>query len=275
MNVIYNRQDAEKWAAFSGDYNPIHFDPVHARRLGIENLSVHGMRALLDMKCCLSSAMLQNMPVAEFFSFSARMRHPVLCQSAYQMLLTGQRRDVEKSDVPFAVSGQLQSLATEDACFSGKLAVAGKLELGAVTADNMISTKQLLALGQQYPLPIIGADQQWGFLDALLFKCIVDAPETMVTVKTLLPALQANTLNEIFGQIPVVQTHHDVHFCARLFTPHATAHIVDALHYAIQPTLIIGKPESGFVIRTAIQAWSEDRPLMATAVTLKTRPMAI
>ena len=46
----YTLADAQQWAAFSGDENPIHFDYAAARAMGAGQLSVHGMRALLDVK---------------------------------------------------------------------------------------------------------------------------------------------------------------------------------------------------------------------------------
>ncbi|STV87008.1 MaoC like domain [Klebsiella michiganensis] len=46
----YTLADAQQWAAFSGDENPIHFDLAAARQMGAGQLSVHGMRALLDVK---------------------------------------------------------------------------------------------------------------------------------------------------------------------------------------------------------------------------------
>ena len=47
-SVQYTLADANRWAEFSGDYNPIHFDLEQARLRG-EGLRVHGMRALLEI----------------------------------------------------------------------------------------------------------------------------------------------------------------------------------------------------------------------------------
>ncbi len=46
----YTLSDAQQWAMFSGDNNPIHFSLEAARAIGGSQLSVHGMRALLDVK---------------------------------------------------------------------------------------------------------------------------------------------------------------------------------------------------------------------------------
>ena len=56
MQFGFNRSDAERWAAFSGDFNPIHFDLDAARALGTDHLIVHGMLALLHAKAALWGA---------------------------------------------------------------------------------------------------------------------------------------------------------------------------------------------------------------------------
>ena len=34
MKLTYALDDAKRWAAFSGDYNPVHFDVDYARSIG-------------------------------------------------------------------------------------------------------------------------------------------------------------------------------------------------------------------------------------------------
>lgn len=50
MTISYSRQDLERWAAFSGDYNPVHFDDEIARNAGMPGRIVHGMLAMMTMK---------------------------------------------------------------------------------------------------------------------------------------------------------------------------------------------------------------------------------
>lgn len=54
MPLHYTLSDAHGWAGFSGDYNPVHFDASWAKKQGAAHLSVHGMRALLDVKAAIS-----------------------------------------------------------------------------------------------------------------------------------------------------------------------------------------------------------------------------
>ncbi len=265
MILTYTVRDAEQWAAFSGDYNPIHFDLERARALGGDDLSVHGMRALLDMKQYLSAALLQASPQAEFYMFSARLRQPLMCHKSYQMSLTGQPDGTK-------VRGTLVDEQSDSVCFSAKLTAAAPLTIAP--ADNVLvySSDDLRTLSHRFPLPAQEPARLWSFLDAVLFQRIVEAPDTMRMVKEVFPQLRANALIDVFGRVPVVQTHHDVHFNACLFSPDADFHAGSGMHCAIQPTLVTGSGESGFVLSIVIQAWSDEQPLLSTAVTLKTLP---
>jgi len=51
----FGTDDLQRWAAYSGDYNPIHFDPAQARRLGMDTVVVHGMLAMLPVKSALAA----------------------------------------------------------------------------------------------------------------------------------------------------------------------------------------------------------------------------
>lgn len=50
QSIVFSTVDAERWAAFSGDRNPIHFDIEQARLLDADRLVVHGMVALLPIR---------------------------------------------------------------------------------------------------------------------------------------------------------------------------------------------------------------------------------
>ena len=52
--IRFSKFDAEQWAVFSGDYNPIHFDLNEARKLGMGKLIIHGMLAAMPVKSNIS-----------------------------------------------------------------------------------------------------------------------------------------------------------------------------------------------------------------------------
>jgi hypothetical protein len=266
MNLNYTLRDAEEWAAFSGDYNPIHFDLQYVRKMGLEQLSVHGMRAMLDMKRLLSVALLADVSAQDCYVFTSRMRKPVLCQTPYHLQISGSGT---------SVNGKLLASDTQESCFSSKLAPAQALVLEACAQEHALTVSEVMTLAQQFPGEATDITQTWSFLDALLFQLLVKSPETLATLRRVLPELHATTLIDVFAQIPVVQTHHETHFDGRLFIPNRHFHIEECLHYAIQPMLIMGDKNNGFVLRTVIQARTQQQPLITTAVTLKTWPLAV
>jgi hypothetical protein len=265
MILNYTLRDAEEWAAFSGDYNPIHFDLQHVRKMGADQLSVHGMRAMLDMKRHLSAVLLATPLEHDFYVFSARMRRPVLCQTPYHLQIAGSGKQI---------TGKMLDSVTQESCFNSKLAPAQPLELVASEYEHALTVNEVMALSLRFPGQASEATQAWSFFDALLFQLLVKSPETLAALTTALPELQVATLVEVFAQIPVVQTHHETHFSARLFNPETLFEPEDRLYYRIQPMLIIGDRSSGFVLRAVIEARTQRQALLVTSVTLKTWPMA-
>ncbi|MFC0226280.1 hypothetical protein [Serratia aquatilis] len=266
MDYTYTLRDAEAWAAFSGDYNPIHFDLQHVRKMGAEKLSVHGMRAMLDMKRQLSAALLAGEPQQDFYVFSTRLRQPVLCQTPYHLQIAGNGE---------RVTGKLLDSTTQESCFSSKLTSAEPLVLSPGEREYVLTADEVFTQGQQFPGDVSDITQTWGFLDALLFQRLVKSPDMLAMLTSALPELAATTLIEVFSQIPVVQTHHETHFSARLFAADSYFQAAERLYYAILPMLIMGNSHSGFVLRAVVQARLQHQPLMTTAVTLKTWPVAV
>ena len=265
MILTYTRRDADAWAAFSGDDNPIHFDPERARALGADGLSGHGMRAMLDIKQQLSEALLHSSPQGRYYLFNARLRQPLICDKPYLLTLTGGSERVRLS----------AKVTREDhaLCFSAKLAAAKPLEPVLRSRAVHYSAGMLRALSERFPLPLDAPGQAWNFVDAVLFQCLVAAPETLLNVAEVFPGLQVRSLSEIFRQVPVVQTHHDVHFDAGLLMTDVRAIVEGGLHCAVQPPVIAGAEENGYVLGIVIRAWTGDGPLLSSSVTLKTLPI--
>ncbi|AOF13914.1 TPA: MaoC/PaaZ C-terminal domain-containing protein [Yersinia enterocolitica] len=265
FNYHYSLNDAERWAEFSGDYNPIHFDLQQAQHLGQVQLTVHGMRAMLDIKYQLSTALLPLLPGGEFLRFNARLRQPVQCHTSYQLQL---------SEAAGQVSGNLIDICSGESCFTGKLRCAPAL-VQTGTEWVSLSADDVFQFSQQFLGDASQSAECWSFFDALLFKLLVAAPQTLATVKQVLPGIEAETLIDVFKSVPVIQTHHDVHFSTNLLRiNHPNVFVRSALHYAIEPTLIVGNPTDGWVLRAAIAARFDSGPLITTAVTLKTWPLA-
>lgn len=272
MQLTYNLQDARQWAAFSGDFNPIHFDMEAAGKLGISGLCVHGMRAMLDIKAGLGARLTDTLPHSRGFVFSSRMREPVICDRAYELQIVASTRDAQ-----LQLSSVLRDLATGRNGISSKLAMAPSPQLMPVSNVYHLSSDTMKALRAAFAAVNNGNIQPWSFLDAVLFQQLLNAPATLDTVRDILPELffdnPALSLGDIFTQVQVVQTHHETHFCRRLIVTDLSAHLSHALEYAILPTLMMGDKQSGLILCARLQAWRGEIPLLTVAVTLKTAPI--
>ena len=264
----YSLSDAERWAAFSGDYNPIHFDAAEAQRLGLAGLCVHGMRAMLDMKSALSTSREKHGVTADGLMFTSRLREPVLCDTLYQLPVRETLRDDRVQ-----LSASLRHAQTQQASISSKLTPTQALELSPVTQVNTLGAQELATLHTQFLAVGSPVVPPWSFLDAVLFRQLVNAPQTLETVHSLLPSVHATRLGDVFTLVQVVQTHHETHFSPRLLTQTEQEPRFGAIHYAILPTLVMGEKQRGLVLLAGIQAWQDAEPLMSVAVTLKTGPL--
>lgn len=268
MSLSYSLEHAERWATFSGDYNPIHFDVAEAKRLGIDGLCVHGMRAMLDVKSALSASLEKHVPVFEGLVFSSRLREPVVCGMSYQLPL----KEVLRHD-RVQVSGNLINVHTQQISISSKLAGAKPLTYSPASQWNTLDGEALAALNAQF-LDVGGpAAPPWSFLDAVLFRQLVNAPATLATVQSITPEHEAASLRDVFSLVQVVQTHHETHFSPRLLRQSENGQRFASLDYAILPTLVMGESHVGLVLVAGIQAWYASEPLMSVAVTLKTGPL--
>lgn len=253
MTLIYTQQDASQWATFSGDYNPIHFDLKKAQAMGLGGLTVHGMRALLDIKDHQDF----SQGTEAYYRFIARLRHPVKCHTHYQIAKTQNQ-------------SQLIESATGLCCFSGKLEQTAPPIVQPGAADGHLTPDDILKMRQEYPF--IKNIYEWSFLDAVLFRLIVQSPEILPAIKVKLPDLNATTLADIFRATPVVQTHHEILFSGQYLLPAPGA---NNFQYRMLPLLIMGDFAHGLVVRIAMQGhYDAIHSPITTAITLKLLPMA-
>ncbi|MCG7534487.1 MaoC/PaaZ C-terminal domain-containing protein [Pseudoalteromonas sp. OOF1S-7] len=77
-HLEFGSDQVKNWADFSGDFNPIHFDLDWAQRLGVENLVVHGMLAMLHLKQHLTEPVEHSPPEQEtWHAFKAMICNPL------------------------------------------------------------------------------------------------------------------------------------------------------------------------------------------------------
>jgi NAD(P)-dependent dehydrogenase (short-subunit alcohol dehydrogenase family) len=100
----YDARDQERFAELSGDYNPLHLDPIAARRQIFGEVVVHGMHALLD---ALETYLAYARPAAgaALTRLSASFRNPIPLGRTVTTVLVGHdtgevRLEVRVADVP-------------------------------------------------------------------------------------------------------------------------------------------------------------------------------
>jgi acyl dehydratase len=111
MDKSASRLDLVKYAAASGDYNPIHFDHDAARGAGLDGIVVHGLLMAAWALQAASGVSARSDPIAHV---KLRFHNPL--QPGAQASVTGMLRDVSEdagdARVGLAVTSNDQQLVT-------------------------------------------------------------------------------------------------------------------------------------------------------------------
>lgn len=257
----YTLADAQQWAAFSGDDNPIHFDRAAARAMGDGQLSVHGMRALLDVKRDVQS----RLPHPEgYVKCQVRLRRPLWCDTDWRLTPgVAKHRVLSAASVSHPQNG--------DVCLSCQMSLAAEPEPLVGKQATRLAPETLLALQSHFTSawPDLA---QWQFLDALLFRQMV-CDEALLRQESIAALLgpRETSLQQIFTRYPVLQTHQEAVFDAQL-AGKGTPISPDALSLWLLPSLVVGQVEQGALVRIAAAA-QLDSLIMTNVVTLKVGPI--
>ncbi|WP_300005179.1 MaoC family dehydratase [uncultured Cedecea sp.] len=257
----YTLADAKRWGAFSGDDNPIHFDLAAARAMGGESLSVHGMRALLDVKQDAQRRLPSSLSNTEgYLKCLVRLRQPLWCDTDW-LLASG----VAKNRVLSAAT--VSDPQNDEVCLSCQMSLVAEPESLVDKQPSALSPETVLALQSQFndSWPDLA---QWQFLDALLFRQLI-SDKALLRQESIAALLGPEdiSLQDIFARYPVLQTHQEVVFDARLAQKRP---LIDpeSLSLWLLPSLVVGQVETGAVVRIAAAAQQENM-IMTNVVTLK------
>jgi hypothetical protein len=257
-------QDAEQWAAFSGDNNPIHFSVSAARQMGLDRLCLHGMRAMLDIKASLGAEARSILLQEPSLLFSCRLDKPIFYQQGY-VLQAEQLWRHER----LRLRSRLSDAINQEGCLNAKLVTEPTLMQSFAGRDGEISRQEIASAAQQLSAMTGQRLDLWNVMDAVLFKQLIHSPATMCRVRDVLPELDHAELSAALNQVQMVQTHHETSFASRLLIADTIAVFGDPLHFSIFPAQVVGKSHRGFILHIAIQAYENEKALMRTSVTLK------
>ncbi|MEN0615592.1 MaoC family dehydratase [Klebsiella indica] len=261
----YTLADARQWAAFSGDDNPIHFDLEAARAMGGSQLSVHGMRALLDVKRDVQARLPYLMSDAgRYLKCRVRLRRPLWCDTDWLLMPGAARKHILSA-------ATVNDPQRGEACLSCQLSFAAEPESLAGKQPSTLAPRTLLAL-QSYFNSAWPDLAQWQFLDALLFRQLI-CDEALLRQENIAVLLgQGETsLQQIFTHYPVLQTHQEVVFDTRLMNTGGPIW-PESLSLWLLPSLVVGQVDKGAVVRIAAAAQWDDL-IMTNVLTLKVGPV--
>lgn len=259
MELSYSQADAHAWAAFSGDFNPIHFSSTLPSGAESMAMSVHGMRALLDIKEAMTDALApENRPA--WLRFTARLQQPLKCGEPASLSL--ERRGQQ-------INGQLQQTRCGTRCMTARLAPGFAPEMTGIMQQGDIDAATRSQLREGYP-GVSAADKAWVFLDALLFKKLLASQAFTGEMQRAFGGHPFTSLMDIFSETGVVQTHHETLFSPSLIAASESKTML----WGILPALVSGDIRTGVICHITVVAWTHTSPLIATSLTLKSLPVS-
>ncbi len=179
MGLSFGMSDVRRWAHFSQDYNPIHFDLPHAKLAGLDSLVVHGMLVLLPVKQAVTDAFVDSGGAnGRWTKFRALFRNAVLHDRSSALTLRSTDRRIDF---------RLLAADSGKEHFRGTCSSSGELPITATAEDWLESTldsdhleERMLRFINYYPFVKRG----WIALDAIIFADFI---------RTKLKAIEAMT----------------------------------------------------------------------------------
>lgn len=254
-SLYYTLDDAQRWAEFSGDYNPIHFNLEWVQARGGHQLSVHGMRALLDAKQFVSEQVVhKSLSISPYMKCAVRLRYPLWNDENYDL--------VSRNKVG---SAAILSSVNQQNCLTCQLSPLESYDFNNMDTINYISSDEISALQLLFS-NTSESTYEWQFIDAIMFRHLIndDSLLRQENIAEWLP--QETTLKDIFSQYQVVQTHQEIIFESELLAKWNSA--PEPIKISIQPSLVIGDIQSGLFVGIKTIA-SYRNKLISNSITLK------
>jgi hypothetical protein len=202
MKLAFDMDAVEKWAQFSSDRNPIHFELAHARLAGLDALIVHGMLALMPVKDAVAGAIEPG----GWMKFKSLLRNPIP---------HGAPIAFDAKPAAEGLSFQVRGSAGQIEHFRGTYRRAedpvAELQGESVELQTALDCSHVERFAQFYP----DVRQRWIGLDAIIFS------EFMRTRLQIVEDIaQAHLLGlgaDAHTSRVVVQSSHSVTFDAAFF----------------------------------------------------------
>lgn len=161
MSVRFHSDDLQRWAAFSGDYNPIHFEREAAARLGLQEVVVHGMLAMLPLKTQAKAVPAELYPRGA--RWSASLLNPVPLDGASRLSFD----NGAGGKAAFSLSNETGGVKFIKGAFLP--AVFDDLAPAEKSEPVLVPAEEVAAKARAFRVDYPQVSQLWVFLDALVF----------------------------------------------------------------------------------------------------------
>lgn len=241
MEFSFDMPEVEKWAQFSSDRNPIHFDIARARMAGLDALILHGMLALMPVKQSVS----HTIAASGWMKFRALFRNPI-----------PHGRAITLSTTPAGAGLRFRVCAAADQFehFRGAYAPADdpspELVGEKMEFKTPLNHTKALRFAQFYP----DVQERWIALDAIIFS------EFMRSKLHIVEDMAQVSMMRLHGDVPstkvVVQLSHTVTFDAAFFDDELTSAAAwDKLSYALSmPEMVASGNQLGGTVSLPVMS---------------------
>jgi len=239
MNQIaFGMPEVRRWAEFSSDFNPIHFDAEQARNAGLDDLVVHGMLALLPVKQAVSQAhasggaAVQQGDEGRWMKFHALFRNPIPHGSPSRLMVKPSR-----SGFAFQMSAEETQQERFRGSFTPAADHAGWLKQRGFAPASFLNLRAEDA--ERFAASYPEVQEGWIMLDAIIFsefmRCQLDGIARRVQ-RELAQVMGNDSVHGLF-----VQASHTVYVDTQaLRSPGPLPFGCDELSYATgEPDVVV------------------------------------
>ena len=258
MKYIYDYANTEKWARFSGDYNPVHFDLIAAEELNQTGFIAHGMRVIADIKNQVFSDFKRGFYDASMpMRLLARFEKPVLCGTEYtlQDQVVGVNKIFRIVDPSTGVAHISVSVSQADFFTHRHQECLPRTKI----------TEEYQANASKYWPAEIGTDPVT-FLSSVMFRDLCSKPNLLAS-NMIQESLPVNSFQELILLTRVLQTHYELRCDPVLFS--RKRENLEALVFYTEKPSVTGNQNYGWIIQLQTTAKENETTLMQISVTLK------
>ncbi|MCX8700098.1 hypothetical protein J3U11_03320 [Gilliamella sp. B2840] len=246
MKFKFNKNSLKEWANFSSDYNPIHFEELKARLIGLDNLAVHGMLAMLPLKQHTTSLFMKQQQ--EGYVWYSSLRAPLDVDKEYQLSLKN-----TDSKLSFA----LQDINLTKKYFIGRVQ-KNRFEKTMQNYDFSETQKFNISFAlmkqklQEFQTIFPRISLLWIYFDALIFSLFISKHATPLCTGKFKSFMEGQE-QFIGDKVMFLHTNHQV-----FVSPHISHQNLEKLPETVEYDVIINETtfhEESLLISFVIPVW--------------------